>query len=516
MSVVQGRTLDTREAVAVAVDAQGRLVLSGTINATIAGFATETTLAAINGKLPALVGGAIPIVGTISTAGLATETTLAAVVAGVADLSTDLGSPIAHADNLAPGNQLGFQQFGYLFDGTTWDRARGGIVGVQVTPTGFQNGLPYGRYLDTPPTLVTGSFQHLLLDASGNLKVALSGASALGNLAIPSDVLDPTEGLETTSFTMVYDAVNDRWERARSSTFNPSNLVGHQNILPIGRYIASPPTLTDGQNQGLTLTADGSLRVSSQGVTIPVADDTVAANTGTVISFLKAFDGTNWDRLRSGFLSAVSSAIGFLNTIPMAQYVSALPTLTANNVRSLLLDINGRLLTRPYRPESYIVTIETVTSTFAALSRIPANAKSVAIRARNANIAFDIAIGVAPTDTVKYVTVPAGSQYYLEDVNLLAQTFYARSNALTPVSNVVVSGTTTNGASSVTISYPDTVVPGMFIGGTNIPSNAMIATKGTTTISMQDATTFAPAVATGSGTQNLTAFGLVLEVEYTI
>lgn len=63
------------------------------------------------------------------------------------------------------------------FNGTTWDRIRTGIVGVQTAFVGLLNSISMGRYNATPPTLADGNVAPLQLDSAGNLRVTSAASS---------------------------------------------------------------------------------------------------------------------------------------------------------------------------------------------------------------------------------------------------------------------------------------------------------------------------------------------------
>ena len=79
------------------------------------------------------------------------------------------------------------------------------------------------------------------------------------------------------------------------------------------------------------------------------ADNMGSVSAPRTISYMAAFDGVVWDRLRSGMSSSVgttqASADGWLNTILAAQYVSASIVLADTNWSQLFTDIAGNLRT---------------------------------------------------------------------------------------------------------------------------------------------------------------------------
>jgi len=91
-----------------------------------------------------------------------------------------------------------------------------------------------------------------------------------------------------------------------------------------------PVRVGDGTNQVTLLTA-GSDAESNTSNRLPIT------------AWLKSFNGTTWDRLRSGLTGAQSAVTGFLNTLGMGQYNSTAPTLTNAQACNLQLDSAANL-----------------------------------------------------------------------------------------------------------------------------------------------------------------------------
>ena len=93
---------------------------------------------------------------------------------------------------------------------------------------------------------VTGEFTNILVDAAGRLVVVTAplfpiladvidragrlvgivyGENAQLQQLTPADAVNPNEGLETTSFAMVYDPVADDWNRVREGSVIGSIMV---------------------------------------------------------------------------------------------------------------------------------------------------------------------------------------------------------------------------------------------------------------------------------------------------
>lgn len=100
--------------------------------------------------------------------------------------------------------------------------------------------------------------------------------------------------------------------------------LGLQSVFPVGRYLATQPTLTDGLFNSILLGSRGSLRVTPgaegfnvactsgcAGGTSDVDDGTVAAGqtTGLNIGLTHVFDGTDWKRLTIGSAGVPSAQV---------------------------------------------------------------------------------------------------------------------------------------------------------------------------------------------------------------
>lgn len=111
---------------------------------------------------------AIPISGTV-VANIGTSGSLA-LDATLSTLSAKFTSTAALADAASNPTVTSLGVFNQLFNGTTWDRTRSGLLGAQSSATGMQNILPMGRYNLSAPTLTDGQMINHQLDVSGNLK----------------------------------------------------------------------------------------------------------------------------------------------------------------------------------------------------------------------------------------------------------------------------------------------------------------------------------------------------------
>jgi hypothetical protein len=66
-----------------------------------------------------------------------------------------------------------------------------------------------------------------------------------------------------------------------------------------------------------------------------------------ISSWLYGFNGTTWDRVRTGLTAATSTPIGFLNSLPFGKYNATPPTLTDGQSINMQLDVAGNLKVNP-------------------------------------------------------------------------------------------------------------------------------------------------------------------------
>lgn len=80
------------------------------------------------------------------------------------------------------------------------------------------------------------------------------------------------------------------------------------------------------------------------GVTTQQADNgSNTSNRLEVSARLNGFNGSTWDRVRSGIISATSNFLGFLNVLPFARYLATQPTLIDGQGSPLQTDSSGNL-----------------------------------------------------------------------------------------------------------------------------------------------------------------------------
>lgn len=169
------------------------------------------------------------------------------------------------------------------YNGTTWDMIRAGVTGVVSSVTGFLNGLVFGQYNSTPPTLTNQQYAPLQLDSTGNLKVSTGDLTNAQLRASALNVIATDGTNNVTVSTAITDAISLTLNRLRvvsvlqaynGTTLDAvragvtgvvSSVTGFLNGLVFGQYKSTPPTLTDGQYTSLQLDATGNLKTANQG-----------------------------------------------------------------------------------------------------------------------------------------------------------------------------------------------------------------------------------------------------------
>lgn len=207
---------------------------SGVSHQDNAGFTPGTT-----NMVP--IGGELDDVGTTNvsenSAGVARITAARALhVAqqGTVTTDTEITAPSAQGDNQSNATSLGFlANFNYMFDGTTWDRARGDAT------------------------------DGLLVNLGANNDVTVAGVSTLAEQQTQTTALQLIDNLPNTI---------------------GSTTSGQSGALILGAVTTSNPTYTTAQSHPLSLATDGSLRVSGGGGGTQYTEgDTDATVTGTAV-----------------------------------------------------------------------------------------------------------------------------------------------------------------------------------------------------------------------------------------
>lgn len=186
-----------------------------------------------------------------------------AIQSNTANSSAAFGVPSTATDALANPATDSQRSLDYVFNGSTWDRARSGIVTGSATLTGHQNILSEGVYNSTPVTITDGQGIVKQLDARGNTKVAINdGANQVTVVTSGADAVSNTGNrLGVSSWMKGYNG--STWDRIRTGQSTPTaTLTGLQNVLPEAIYNATPTVRTEGQAGPFQADANGNLLVS--------------------------------------------------------------------------------------------------------------------------------------------------------------------------------------------------------------------------------------------------------------
>lgn len=90
----------------------------------------------------------------------------------------------------------------------------------------------------------------------------------------------------------------------------------------------------------------GDVTVAELPTAAALSDATANPTTTEVSANMKGFNGSTWDRVRTGIVSVATSFVGWVNTLPGLRYNATPPTLADGNVVGLQGDVNGLLKTR--------------------------------------------------------------------------------------------------------------------------------------------------------------------------
>jgi hypothetical protein len=110
--------------------------------------------------------------------------------------------------------------------------------------------------------------------------------------------------------------------------------------------------------------------------------DSNTANTLQQTARLSGFNGTTWDRVRTGVKGIVSSLLGYLNVIPIGTYNSTPPTLTDGQSVEPQIDASGNLKVNiissaPTTPASDVTTTGSIQNISEAVTAVVGNYNSI-------------------------------------------------------------------------------------------------------------------------------------------
>lgn len=195
-------------------------------------------------------------------------------------------------------------------------------------------------------------------DASGNMPVSGSGGAGLATETTLQSLLTAVQGSIPAGTNIIGKVGIDQTTPGTTNGVVATGDVAagaadSGNPLKAGgNYSATLPTLDDGDRGNLQLTSRGSLRAtlivndSSTPLTssVPADDLTNSQNPLNGNALAYGFDGTTWDRIRSGDVNNVASAAGYFNVLDVGRYNATLPTITDTRYNALQVGSRGSLL----------------------------------------------------------------------------------------------------------------------------------------------------------------------------
>lgn len=205
-----------------------------------------------------------------------------------------------------------------VYNGVTWDRARGGITAVGAVFTGFQNELPYAIFHAAPVARADGEGGPLEADATGALKVNViaGGSGAPANVGLTGAAVPASAG-----YAGFIDAAGNL-QGAR--TYDTNSGAGVENTLGVVLRLSS------GAGSVEAGTAANPLAVGDGGASLTVDTPQLPA----------ALVGGRLDENVGAWLGSTAPTVGqkaMAASLPVviASDQSAIPVLVANTVAVL-------------------------------------------------------------------------------------------------------------------------------------------------------------------------------------
>jgi|GEM_PF-3270298 len=221
-------------------------------------------------------------------------------------------------------NRVPVNNYNYFYNGSSWDRARGGQTGVLTSFTGFPNVLSIGRYNASGITLSDGNGAPFQLHSTGELKVLNKIWDGTNTVTVSTSGFDGRGNNNNTTmdttFGYVYNGTS--WDRLRSGQVGvQTSFTGFQNVIPMGRYNASGVSLSDGNGAALQLDTNGYLKTTVQSISAPSSMGAYQETVGTSAVQLTGLttqtgvtikaDDDNTDSIYLGNSSSVTTSTGY-------------------------------------------------------------------------------------------------------------------------------------------------------------------------------------------------------------
>lgn len=188
-----------------------------------------------------------------------------------------------------------------------------GLSASQVQGTGASSAVAIGNpvavggvYNVLPPTLTSGWRSDLQLNADGSLRMALASESnsSVATGTMTSDGISTSQrALSVQSFGAAFNGTT--FDRLVTLPALATSGIGVQAAGMVGQYLATLPTLTNGQYGRVQVTPKGHVGTtiySSTGTPVAISSNTAdgqAALEGLATRAINVvFNGTTWDRQR--------------------------------------------------------------------------------------------------------------------------------------------------------------------------------------------------------------------------
>ena len=281
------------------------------------------------------------------------------------------------------------------------------------------------------------------------------------------------------------------WDRIRTGLSTAqSATTGIQNTIPMGKYNAAAPTLTDTYMSPLQLDVNGNIKITA-GTTITLADALANSSYGGKVNFGMIFNGTTWDRARSGQTGTFQSFTGMQNVMTVSRYNATEPTVTDGYGVLFQCNTKGSLKTVETGVETIVVdlsgTSPSSNTTVAGQDSITAGYADLS-NCRNFTIVRTLQGATGGTLDVYLQFSPDGSTWY-DWAHFDQQAGSAAANtkvwvpALTNTSTTIGSGTSPALAVSTFIGgHPTKAVRVLYVSGSGTSVGAaqtikLIATR---------------------------------------
>jgi hypothetical protein len=303
-----------------------------------------------------------------------------AVNDGFSNTQSSLADPV--------GSTIFSLSYSFLYNGTTWDRARDAAIGNNVAATGIQANAAYGEVTTAAPTYTTGTYSALSLDTSGNLRVTPTAVGTLtNNNAAPGT-------LNLGVLPALANAANPAWTEGNQVLLS-EDLSGHLRVVATGAAapgaaISGNPLLMAGAVHGTgvvrTISTDNfggiDLGASSSTQSDGLSNNVLTLEQGGgvpiyIMNYPFLFNGTTWDRARSATIGNAVAATGIAATASYGEYLSAAPAPTTGQYSALQTDAYGCVITKHIRRSQIVRTATTIASSSAATTVIAAQAAGI-------------------------------------------------------------------------------------------------------------------------------------------